>query len=407
MHRYLLMFCVLAWTVSPGLSQVPANTEYLALFGAHALANSSLIGLDAGGATTTVQPLGSPLIGRIAVVPGRDAVLIWDKSAVHRYDFASGAFTQTSLNSLLKATTWGFVDEDGGMVWGESFGAVHKADDLRGTNTRTFRPNNRNIGTLGAWDGSTGHYVIAQEGIATFLNTIFFHDRNFALVTSIANPTGISGLDWSPWSGGLIVTRTRTPYVMRLTSQGVLTTLPTTLPRGPGTVRVRHQPVERLLTADLSVPGQVMHWVVGGAVSTLATVPGRIWDVVALDDRTLWTASPWRAGGLGSLAVNFGASHAGDFYQAALSFGFAPGIPLGAPGTVHLQLDPLFLLSLAGVPGIFSDFAGSLDSKGRSIRMPTTFISPALRGLRIYAGAVAYNRTGITAVSNCWGTTLQ
>jgi hypothetical protein len=75
---------------------------------------------------------------------------------------------------------------------------------------------------------------------------------------------------------------------------------------------------------------------------------------------------------------------------AALSLGLRPGIGLSDGRTVHLAVDPLLLLSLGGLPGITTGFAGVLDAAGRAagtITLPPGFPP----GVRIFVSAVAVN----------------
>lgn len=57
--------------------------------------------------------------------PGRGDVLIWGQMlggcGIHRYDRATGAFTSTSLGGV-GCGNYGFLDDDGGMVYGDANG---------------------------------------------------------------------------------------------------------------------------------------------------------------------------------------------------------------------------------------------------------------------------------------------
>jgi hypothetical protein len=96
---------------------------------------------------------------------------------------------------------------------------------------------------------------------------------------------------------------------------------------------------------------------------------------------------------------------AGRGYLAAASFGTRPGIPTPA-GPIHLVPDALFFLSLQA-PAVFSGFAGALDARGRAslaIRVPA---APALRGLRFFVAAIAFDGGGIRRISEPLGVTLE
>jgi hypothetical protein len=133
-------------------------------------------------------------------------------------------------------------------------------------------------------------------------------------------------------------------------------------------------------------------------------------DVEQVESRTLWAQGPWRIGTRGHLHLHMGRNHAGDFYRVALSFSHRPGIALGGVH-LHLAADSLFLLTAVGsLPGLFNGFAGVLDTNGfPSVGQPWVGIPNlgALRGLRIFGGAVTYDRQGVTGASCCWSTTLN
>lgn len=96
---------------------------------------------------------------------------------------------------------------------------------------------------------------------------------------------------------------------------------------------------------------------------------------------------------------------AGAAYRAAASFGTLPGIPTPA-GRIPLVADALFFLSLQA-PAIFPGFSGVLDAQGHAslaIRIPAV---PALRGLRLFVAAVAFDAVGIRRISEPLGFTVE
>jgi len=384
--------------------QIPSNSRYVVLDGG---TGNRLIALDAVGAVTTTRNLPGAFATRIEEAPGRRLV-VWDSRGVHTYDTASGTTTSTSLTN---APSWGFVDEDGGMVWGTSLGAVLRSDDLAGTNTRQIRGNNRLVGASGAWNGTTGGYVVSDAGITPFLNTTYFLDRSGGVVLSITGTHGPG--DWSPWTGDFIFGQSPSTLV-RLSGTGMLTTITFTgpIPGGLVAVEVLEQTGERVLALS-GLQGDAALSVVtpGGGVTSIGPPVASPFarDVVRLGDRSLWSAGKWRVGSPAMLDLDFGPAHAGAFYQVALSLGHRPGIPVGPAGVAHLAPDALFALSVAGVPGLFVNFGGTLDAQGRAPSRPTVNLPPVpgLRGVRVFGAAVAYTLQGARTVSNAWGIVLE
>lgn len=98
-------------------------------------------------------------------------------------------------------------------------------------------------------------------------------------------------------------------------------------------------------------------------------------------------------------------AEAGVGYQAALAFSTRPGIQTPS-GRIPLSADPLFFLSVSGVP-IFQGFSGTLDAAGGatlSIAIPN---SNALDGLRVALAAVTFDPNGIRRVVGPFGFTLR
>ena len=177
-------------------------------------------------------------------------------------------------------------------------------------------------------------------------------------------------------------------------------------------MKVFEQPLERLALVEAggSSPQFLMTMLPNsGMVTVLSLDVGTPSDVDVVRQRSIWGLGAWVRGGTGIISLNFGPDCQDDHYQVALSLGYRPGIPLGVDGVLHLVPDALFAVSLSGVPVLFQNFVGTLDSNGVANPRPQVALplNACLQGLRIYAGAVAYDAGGIQAISNCWGVTLQ
>ena len=135
-----------------------------------------------------------------------------------------------------------------------------------------------------------------------------------------------------------------------------------------------HSSAERTIRSIAQSTAYLSRVVPGGTAVTISrpvAVAASARDLVRLGERSLWAAGRWKVGGRASLAVDFGPAHAGERYQVALAFDHKPGIPLPPAGTAHLAPDALLQLSLAGVPGLFVNFSGTLDAQGRPPSPPT------------------------------------
>jgi hypothetical protein len=93
-------------------------------------------------------------------------------------------------------------------------------------------------------------------------------------------------------------------------------------------------------------------------------------------------------------------------YQAATSFGNT-GVPLPDGRVIPLTADSLFFLSISGMlPSVFVGYGGTLDGNGDgNIGMILPNI-PALVGITLYTGFVAYDAAGIINISNDLQTTI-
>jgi hypothetical protein len=414
-HRSLVLGSVLLLGLTLGLTaQIPSGTKYVASsFGGQA--GNAIVTFDSTGAITSIIPLASAT-SPAAIVMGKrnDEMLVFDSNRLHQIHVITGAQNYTTYQG--PSTTGGLLDEDAGLVWCTSQGLLLKANDLSCTQlyTITYMPNHR-FQTVGQ-NGSTGDYVVSAQDQTNQQWQLFTIDSNGAILQTLTGMPRITGLDWSPWSGHMYASfDTGNGGVLRIDSTGQVTTLP--LPLTPATaglasVEVREQPYEELVATEGGTdPQHVLVLDLKGSLTSFHTSKGRFApsDLAILGQRPLWATTPWNVGHLAELSVQFGPAHASEYYQVALSFGHGPGIPVPGRGTIHLTVDALFQTSFQIGSPTFGFFAGKLDKDGKAPIDPQIFIPDltVLIGTRIYGGAVTFNATGITEVSNCWGVTLR
>jgi hypothetical protein len=97
-------------------------------------------------------------------------------------------------------------------------------------------------------------------------------------------------------------------------------------------------------------------------------------------------------------------SSPGALYVGALALGTTPGIQIGAR-TIPLNADVLFRLSLSGLPGLQTNFIGTLDRSGETtaqLRVPF----PELNGLKFFAGFLTLDAAApflVKTISNAVG----
>ncbi|MBN2490466.1 MAG: hypothetical protein JXQ29_06420 [Planctomycetes bacterium] len=392
-------------------AQLPSGTRYVAS-SPGASAGNAIVGFDAAGVVTTIVPLQNATTpASIAMASDNEQVLVWDHNLLHAYHIVSGAQNPRTL--VAPGLSGGLLHEDGGMTWACSQGLLLKSDDQACTKLYTVTSIPTDVFGCVGWNGSTGEWVVAaRDSAATTWKLLYIDSIGWVsrTLTGLAEPTGI---DWSPWSGDLYVADAA-GGVIRIDGQGGITTI--RLPAVPARaelqgLEMREQPVEELVLVEGgAAPQHLAIATPGGGLVALHTSSGTFApsDVALVQERQIWALNQWALGKLGTLHVGFGPAQAGKFYQVALSFGHTPGIALGPLGTVHLNPDGLLLTSLLVGAPVFNSFCGVLDSRGRAASNPTVLVPNdfALYGLRIFGGAIAFDQSGITALSNCWATTL-
>ena len=131
-----------------------------------------------------------------------------------------------------------------------------------------------------------------------------------------------------------------------------------------------------------------------GAITRTTTLgaPVRAQRLTSVFGRVFTPLGPPSIGARYRLRLRVSAE-AGAAYQAALALSARPGISLPS-GRIPLAADPLFFLSLSGVP-VFQGFSGVLDGSGGATLSVAIPNSRALRGLRVVLAAVTLGRGGI------------
>ncbi len=109
-----------------------------------------------------------------------------------------------------------------------------------------------------------------------------------------------------------------------------------------------------------------------------------------LQDRPLEAPETIVLGTTGKLQVSF-AGKKGQLYLLAAALSTNPGIPLGGVGSLPLQPDALFSMSLGQSNGVFNGFAGFLNASGKatpSIAVPNL---ASLRGMSFFVSGLLFN----------------
>jgi hypothetical protein len=302
------------------------------------------------------------------------------------------------------------LDQDGTFV-GLSVGGggLWRSDPATGRTTLLVPTGNRIQSGL-CLDGDTGDYVLAFAAGFSTIGELLRVDRRTLAVTTILGGLGtISSVDFEPASGDFVVTDPGFPHLLRVHRSGAWSTVNENFPPDAQAVRVDPE------TANLLAGG-------GGTVGLLGPtgtlirshappVPGlTITGLELYGSRKVSGAGPATGGSAYQIRFAFPQS-AGRAYVAALSTGLRPGFAL-ADGTGRtIQLDvtsPLFPISIGGLPGLTTGFAGVLDGSGQatgSILIPAGF--PA--GFRLFVSAVALH-PGLPSgldTANTWGVTTN
>jgi len=208
---------------------------------------------------------------------------------------------------------------------------------------------------------------------------------SLAISTIAAGLSTITGVDFEPATGTFAVTRAAAPQVVRVAPAGAVAPLATLA--SANAVHV-DEPTGNLVVVT---GGGTLHVVdpVGNVLTTYALGARSLTGVTTWGSRTIALSGSFTAGRAAAVQFHFPSSPLRT-YVAALSLGLRPGLGLGDGRTIHLAVDPLLLISLGGLPGVTTGFAGMLDAGGRAggtITLPPGFPP----GVRIFVAAVALN----------------
>jgi hypothetical protein len=298
------------------------------------------------------------------------------------------------------------LDQDGsyviavrpGTTGGAPF-ALQRVTQAGGVTTIVLTPTSPNWAAI---DGDTGDYVIALFNTAPQGALLRVHRTTLAITTIAPGLGTMSGVDFEPRTGSFVCTRFDQGQVLRVTRAGVVTTL---LAMGGNNAIVVDDETGEFLAAG---GGTVNRFSPAGLVIATRSFPGVAFTGVELyGSRKVSGSGDFRAGSTYRVRFSFPRS-GGSTYAAAMSFSLRPGIALG-DGTgrmINLAIDPLLLLSLGGLPGVTTGFAGVLDASGRAggtITLPAGFPP----GVRVHVSAVAVN-AGLPSgldTANSWGVT--
>jgi len=232
-------------------------------------------------------------------------------------------------------------------------------------------------------DHDTGDALVVNFNTGALLRV----QRVTSIVTTIVSGLGsLSGAEFEPRTGTFIVTRFGIG-LLRVTPAGVVSTVASPAGSSNG-VKVDDETGEILV---VNTGGTLTHLTPSGTVIQSRAYPGgRNLSGVELYASRKVSGSGSFAGG-STYNVNFSFPRSGGLsYVAAMSLSQRPGIPLPDGRVINLAIDPLLVLSIGGIPGITTGFAGVLDGSGRAtgtVTLPSGF--PA--GLRVFISAVAVN----------------
>jgi hypothetical protein len=211
--------------------------------------------------------------------------------------------------------------------------------------------------------------------------------RGSGIVTTLA-PLLARGIDFEPRTGSLVCNPAGSG-IRRVSRTGVVTTVIAGFPsQGQGIV------VDDV-TGELVVVSstQIGRLTAGGSLVTsfAAPTPGYAMNGVELyGSRKVSGSGPATGGSVYRIDLAFPRSP-GSSYVAALSTALRPGTPLADGRVINLDsTSPLFTISLGGLPGITTGFAGALDASGRAVA--TVLVLPGLPvGTRFFVSAIAVN----------------
>jgi hypothetical protein len=248
-----------------------------------------------------------------------------------------------------------------------------------------------NIVTDVAIDQDSGDTLVMAGPVGPATAELLRVDRRtLALSTIAAGLGGAWTVEFEPRTGSFLVAGDMAAPIQRVTRAGVVS--PLLPPLLCGGLKVDDQ-TGNLLADGVVAAGPIIAVLSpSGSVIRTYALPLMI-GVTGIDivgSRKLSGSGNFAAGSTYNLSFSFPPSFRNANYLAAASFAQRPGIPLPAGRMVNLAIDPLFLASWGGIPGVTTGFSGLLDSSARAtgtIALPSRFPP----GLRVFVAAVAWN----------------
>jgi hypothetical protein len=389
-----------ALVLASGAAAQPVTGE-ITLTNGGGLHGNAVIGMGRFGTITTIIPLPAGNVGGVTVNHiGNEDLVVIDRKIVG----LNNGNVRTLVGSLAQPSADIAVDED--STWVTASGtAVLGVNSLAGKRV-TIATGFKNLGCI-CWNGTDGSLLVVDRG----------DDKIYAIARSgakkvVATVPGVRCVEWNSYTGNIFVAAENILYDM--SQGGVLTTLETNKPGLKNTTGMFLRSDRTLLVVqgDTSPTGVYAYYGSNGRYnrayhedsSPAQGINPR--GVTVEHFRELMPVKPnVPIGGTSGFRINFTLFPEKTFL-AALSFGHAPGIPVGN-FRLHLNPDPLFFASLVN-PALFKNH-GTLNKDGLGT---ATLMVPdigALVGVRIFVGAVVIDpqrKGGIGEASNALGVTF-
>lgn len=389
-----------AIALAPGAAAQPVTGE-ITLTNGGGLHGNAVIGMGRFGTITTIIPLPAGDVGGVTVNHiGNEDLIVIDQKIVG----LNNGSVRTLIGSLAQPSTDITVDED--STWVTASGtAILGVNPLEGKRV-TIATGFKSLGCV-EWNGTDGSIVVVDRG----------DDKIYAVARSgakrvVATVPGVRCIEWNAYTGHFFVAAKNILYDM--SQSGGLTTLETNKPGLLNTTGMFLRSDRTLLVVqgDTSPTGVYSYYGSNGRYnrafhedsSPAQGINPR--GVTVEHFRELMPVKPdVPIGGPSNFRINFPLFPEKTFV-AALSFGHAPGFPVGNY-RLHLNPDPLFFVSLVN-PALFRN-NGTLNKGGLGT---ATLMVPdigALVGIRIFVGAVVIDpqrKDGIGEASNALGVTF-
>jgi len=333
------------------------NHDLVATFNQRSSSAGSLVRITPAGNVVTLAAVPSIVIPRAIEVDADGSYLLYGSSDVLQ---RSAGGKVVSLANL-PAPFGGFamtIDPMTGYYWMVGFGGAMAYMDHRSHVVTTLLPAGFRYTTGMDHDEATDTFAFCSET----LQTVFFADRNFQIVTSFATTAQNWSLRLSPETGNVHV---------------------------------------------LDGNSTVTEWTRNGVVvrTTLLPVRAGFFSLEVYGSRPVSGVGSAARGTAYQLRIGFpGAAKLP--YVAALSLGgLRPGIGLPDGRQIAMAVDPLFLLTAAhgDIPGITRGLRGTLSAAGQATATITIPVGlPG--GLRVFATAVVLDATAPVGlrIGNTW-----